>query len=122
MKKVAAISLLILLIAPMLSKLFLVTNYLYQYDYYVNVLCENKEKPELKCNGTCHLAKELKVVDEKESCPELPAQVKVEPALFYQEVEAIAFATVQERINFPRTSPEMYLSPYLKANLPPPRV
>ena len=105
----------------MLSKLFLVTNYLYQYDYYVNVLCENKEKPELKCNGTCHLAKELKVVDEKESCPELPAQVKVEPALFYQEVEEVVFATLQERINFPRTSSGIYLSPYLKANLPPPR-
>ncbi len=106
----------------MLSKLFLVTNYLYQYDYYINVLCENKDKPELKCNGTCHLAKELKVVDEKESAPELPAQVKVEPALFYQAVEEITFATEREKITFPKTSSGIYLSPYLKANLPPPRV
>ena len=122
MKKAAAISLLVLLIAPMLSKLFLVTNYIYQYDYYINVLCENKEKPELKCNGTCHLAKELKVVEEKESCPELPAQVKVEPALFYQEVEEVGFAILQERITYPQTFSGNYLSPYLEASLPPPRV
>jgi len=106
----------------MLSKLFLVTNYLYQYDYYINVLCENKEKPELKCNGTCHLAKELKVVDEKESSPVLPPQVKVEPALFYQEVEEVGFAILQERITYPQTSSGIYLSPYLKASFPPPRV
>lgn len=106
----------------MLSKLFLVTNYLYQYDYYVNVLCENKEKPELKCNGTCHLAKELKVVDDKESAPELPAQIKVEPALFYQEVEEVVFATAQEGITYFDASAGIYLSPYLKSSLPPPRV
>ncbi|MCZ4409506.1 hypothetical protein O3Q51_11845 [Cryomorphaceae bacterium 1068] len=122
MKKVAAISLLILLIAPMLSKLFLVTNYLYQYDYYVNVLCENKEKPELKCNGTCHLAQELKVVEEKESSPELPAQVKVEPPLFYQEVEEVLISVINEQITYPESSASHYISPFLKASLPPPRV
>jgi len=121
-KKAAAISLLILLIAPMLSKLFLVTNYIYQYDYYVNVLCENKEKPELKCNGTCHLAKELKVVEEKESCPELPAQVKIEPALFYQQVEEVVLTTAHQRITYFDTSAGIFLSPYLEASLPPPRV
>ncbi|HKK38197.1 MAG TPA: hypothetical protein VJ949_02140 [Cryomorphaceae bacterium] len=122
MKKVAAISLLILLIAPMLSKLFLVTNYLYQYDYYVNVLCENKEKQELKCNGTCHLAKELKVVEEKASSPELPAQVKVEPVLFYQEMEKVVFYSIREKATYPSIHSGLYLSPYLKVSLPPPRV
>ncbi len=34
-------------------------------DYIIAKLCENKDKPELKCNGTCHLAKQIeKAVEE----------------------------------------------------------
>ncbi|WP_055448351.1 hypothetical protein [Lacinutrix mariniflava] len=28
-------------------------------DYIINTYCVNKEKPELKCNGNCHLTKQL---------------------------------------------------------------
>jgi hypothetical protein len=52
------------------------SNYLVQYKYYVEVLCENKNKPELKCNGKCHLAKELKTVEEDPEKPELPQRFK----------------------------------------------
>lgn len=45
--------------------MFVVTNYLINYDYIANVLCINKDKPELKCNGKCHLNKELKKDDER---------------------------------------------------------
>lgn len=31
--------------------------YFADIDSFVEVLCENKEKPELKCNGQCHLKK-----------------------------------------------------------------
>jgi hypothetical protein len=33
--------------------------YLMNYDYIVNVLCENKDVPEMKCNGKCYLSKML---------------------------------------------------------------
>ncbi|WP_170227866.1 hypothetical protein [Aequorivita lipolytica] len=36
-----------------------VVEYVVNYDYIVNVLCENKDKPEMQCNGKCHLTKEL---------------------------------------------------------------
>lgn len=36
-----------------------VLEYVVNYDYVVNVLCENKDKPKMKCNGKCHLSKEL---------------------------------------------------------------
>ena len=36
-----------------------VVEYVVNYDYISKVLCENKEKPELKCNGKCHLMKEM---------------------------------------------------------------
>ncbi len=44
----------------MLTKpLWPVVEYVANYDYIVNVLCENKDKPEMQCNGKCHLTKEL---------------------------------------------------------------
>lgn len=34
-----------------------VLEYVVFYDYIKNELCVNKEKPELECNGKCHLKK-----------------------------------------------------------------
>lgn len=33
--------------------------YVLDYEYISKVLCVNKEKPALKCNGKCHLMKQL---------------------------------------------------------------
>ena len=35
-------------------------------DYIIETYCVNKDKPELKCNGKCHLAKQLQVVNSKQ--------------------------------------------------------
>ncbi|OCB78125.1 hypothetical protein LPBF_03830 [Flavobacterium crassostreae] len=42
-----------------LKPLFPVVDYVVNYDYISQVLCINKAKPELKCNGKCHLMQEL---------------------------------------------------------------
>jgi len=34
-------------------------------DYIIETYCVNKEKPELQCNGKCHLAKQLQVVQQE---------------------------------------------------------
>lgn len=41
-----------------------IMDYMLRYDYYANVLCENRDKPELKCNGTCKLAQLMKASEE----------------------------------------------------------
>jgi len=38
-------------------------SYYLDYDYIVSVLCKNKDKPKLECNGKCHLAKEIKKIN-----------------------------------------------------------
>lgn len=38
---------------------FPVLDYVINYDYISTHLCENIDKPALKCNGKCHLKKEL---------------------------------------------------------------
>ena len=36
-------------------------NYAIQFDYYANVLCENKDVKDSECNGMCHLSSELSI-------------------------------------------------------------
>jgi hypothetical protein len=45
---------------------FPVLEYVVNYDYISKVLCENKAKPQMNCNGKCHLMKELAKASENE--------------------------------------------------------
>ena len=42
-----------------------VFEYVVNYDYIVNVLCENRAQPQLNCDGKCYLAKQLSKESEK---------------------------------------------------------
>lgn len=41
--------------------------YVLNQDYIAEFLCINKDKPELQCNGKCHLVKEIEKQQENES-------------------------------------------------------
>ncbi|WP_298556447.1 hypothetical protein [uncultured Algibacter sp.] len=41
--------------------------YVLNQDYIADFLCINKDKPELQCNGKCHLVKEIKKQQENDS-------------------------------------------------------
>ena len=49
-----------------MKPVFPLVDYVVNYEYISKVLCENKTKPELKCNGKCHLMKELAKASEEE--------------------------------------------------------
>jgi hypothetical protein len=55
----------IIILVLFLKPIFPVIDYAINYDYISKVLCINKDKPELKCNGKCHLMKELASEDDK---------------------------------------------------------
>lgn len=55
MKQLVAMIALLVLTKPVIP----VLDYILNYDYIANTLCENKAKPQLHCNGKCHLKKEL---------------------------------------------------------------
>lgn len=62
MKKLIFIFAIFILAKPALP----VLEYVLNYEYIATELCENKDKPELKCNGKCHLMKELAKASEDE--------------------------------------------------------
>ncbi len=44
-----------------------IVEYVVLYDYIKNELCVNRDKPEMECNGKCHLAKEMANANDTES-------------------------------------------------------
>lgn len=51
---------------------------------FVSLLCENKARPALKCNGKCKLAQMAKEQDKQDGATAL-AQLQQEVFLYYQE-------------------------------------
>lgn len=64
-----------------------IVDYFQNYDYIVNVLCENKEKPLINCNGKCYLSKLLAEEAEDESNPFSEKLSKYEIPLLLHEDE-----------------------------------
>ena len=103
MKKIVVIVALALFLKPILP----VLDYIINYDYIANVLCENKAKPQLQCNGKCHLMKELAKESENEkplsSDKKDNSKHEIE-VLFYQDINSlfdikIAVSTSNETSN-----------------------
>lgn len=77
----------------LLKPVFPVVDYIVNYDYIAKVLCENKAKPELKCNGKCHLMKELaKQAENEKPIQNNKKQAALEfEVLFFQEIASLQF-------------------------------
>jgi hypothetical protein len=86
-KKLIILIALVMLVKPV----FPVIDYVVNYDYIAKVLCENKAKPELKCNGKCQLMKELAKAAEEQKpiSPTKKTQTQETEILFFQEITAL---------------------------------
>jgi len=49
----------LLYLLAMVRPLVPIMEYYANYDYIANVLCENRDKPYLECNGKCYLEKQI---------------------------------------------------------------
>lgn len=63
MKRLLASSLVILLMVPYCLKIGVWAWYFQNKDYIASTLCENRDKPEMECNGQCVLSKALQKAD-----------------------------------------------------------
>lgn len=78
--------------------IFPVLDYLVRYDYYVEILCENKEDEVLACNGKCYLAKELANASEEKnplSSDKKSKSFEFE-ILFFEKIINHKFSIIQE--------------------------
>ncbi len=63
-------------------KTIVLTDYQINKEYIAKVLCVNKSKPKMHCNGKCHLKNELNKAEKKEHSPANPVNEKNEIQLF----------------------------------------
>lgn len=86
---------LILVFAVVLKPIFPLVDYAVNYNYIAKVLCVNKTKPTLKCNGKCHLMKEMAKAAEEESAndksnsSDKKENHKNIEVLFYTEIKSL---------------------------------
>lgn len=97
-------------------------NYCINYKYISTVLCENKNKPQMHCNGKCHLKKTIKTAAEEDSKSKAPMLIKV---FGFQEMPAEALRlsvlkpfSVREKNSTPIAA---YTSPLIDIASPPPQ-
>ncbi|QHC86204.1 hypothetical protein AS589_16110 [Empedobacter brevis] len=65
-----------------------IVEYVVFYDYIKNELCVNRDKPELECNGKCHLKKELAKASDTSENSQDKKHFSVETSIaFYQEIQ-----------------------------------
>jgi hypothetical protein len=104
MNRLLTVLLILTLTVPFAFRFSVVMNYAVQFDYYKDVLCENKAKPELKCNGTCQLVKELKT-DTDNGSSEIPEAFRMEigPVLCSNQ---LVFMYINRELNDIRTKLE----------------
>ena len=101
MKKLVVIIALLFISKPIIP----VIDYVINYDYIVKELCENKEKPELQCNGKCQLMKEMAKAAEEESANDKSnsadkktTQTTIE-ILFFEEIKPLVASQLTSQTN-----------------------
>ncbi|MBB2150491.1 hypothetical protein [Pedobacter gandavensis] len=89
LKRFTAVLLLITLLLAQFSRVFVYAGFELNERYIATVLCENKDKPAMHCNGKCYLAKKLKQAEEKEKKQERDAQKKNAQDVFFVRSAAL---------------------------------
>ncbi len=111
MRQLIIYMLLVAVLLPVISPWGTIAYYQLNKDYIARVLCENRDKPQLHCDGKCYLAKRLKEQQDKQD---------KETAERVQKVPVIQlFCAIMESYQFERPVSIHIASPlasYLRAH------
>lgn len=80
----------------LVKPIFPVVEYVVNYEYVSKVLCENKAKPMMHCNGKCHLMKELAKASDAENSKSSDKKSSTQPTevLFFEELKDFKISTI----------------------------
>lgn len=82
MKSAIAIFMIFILMFSCINRLWILVDFSINQDFIAEVLCINKDKPVLACNGKCYLSKKLKEQEEKEK-EQVPSSLKEKSEIVY---------------------------------------
>lgn len=99
-KQIVCIALASVFLLQTFSTTIVLADYQLNKDYIAKVLCINKSKPKMHCNGKCHLKKELSKAEKKEKSPVNPTNEKSKFQLFSEKLISVdLFSTIAFVIN-----------------------
>ena len=89
--------LLVATLLPTVSQWGTIAYYQTNKEYIARVLCENRDKPDLHCDGKCYLAKKLKAQQDRQD-KETTERVQNMPtlSLFCNDLADFGFASASE--------------------------
>ncbi len=125
MKRIVALLLFLAMQVPLMNQWGAVAYYRINRDYIAENLCVNRDKPMLKCNGQCYLAKKLKAAEEKEQKSNSERLVKLpEVVLSFQAIQPIFIArfTSSELVENHFSTQEFFPNAAAKGFFHPPQV
>ncbi len=117
---------LILSVLMLVKPVWPVVEYISKYDYIISVLCENKDKPELECNGKCYLSKQL--AKENGNQEDNPAQKtfqsEIQTFLISEKLPTyhLDLLTVETTQKSSEIKPDFYTSIFIPSSPKPPRI
>ncbi len=104
-----------------------VVDYVVNYDYIVNVLCVNKDKPQMHCNGKCHLTKELAKeagAENKNPFSSKTSKTEIPQFIIFENIKEYTFASEDELFSVENIgyNPNLNSSLFISKILHPPRL
>jgi hypothetical protein len=91
LNRVTSIVLLVALLSANFSRLFVYAGFELNKEYIATQLCENKDKPQLHCDGHCYFMKKVKQVQEKEKSNERQTQKSLFQEVFVKSSSSVVF-------------------------------
>ncbi|SER88006.1 hypothetical protein [Pedobacter rhizosphaerae] len=82
LKRYISILLLVTMIGANFSRFFIYTSFELNKSFIIKELCENRNRPEMKCEGRCFLKKRLAAAEEREQKQEKEARSKAAVDVF----------------------------------------
>jgi hypothetical protein len=76
MSKISSILLTVTFVFILMKPNLPYLEYIFRYDFIVENLCINREKPETKCDGKCHLNRQLQKESEHSEDNDMPLRPK----------------------------------------------
>jgi hypothetical protein len=77
-KKIFAVTMLVAILFQAFCSFIIYANYEINKEKITQQFCENKNKPQIHCNGKCHLMKQLKKAEKEENTPLNNLKEKIE--------------------------------------------
>ena len=83
MKQLSTIFLILIVFLQTFNRFVVEADFFLNKSYIAKVLCINKEKPKMHCNGKCYLARQLKKQEKQDQQAPVAKKSKIEVQLFH---------------------------------------